>query len=685
MRHLRLRLLSVSILILFLFATSSLAQQTGGQDIKARDLTISESLYNYAIHRQIYGGNNDNFRSNYQGTGGLLFDWQADDLSVFLCTKAGNANLLGPLTTYMLGLKDTDRTHALVLKWNENDTADRVLNFLVNGANRTIDLSNDLVITALTNTRLLATDGVGSIVSSDLADWMTGTANRISITDNGDGTVTVSSPQDSDVTASPIFTGMTLTGLTGTRLVATTGADALTSSDLFGWVAGTTNQVNIADDGDGSVTLSTPQDIDATASPTFAGATFSGLTASKIVLTDGVKALTSAAFTSALLAGQVSDETGSGFVVFGTQPTFTTDITIGGVDPGVILDGSTASDTDFWMALIADEVGDDNDDLKIGKGTTIGTTPFFKWDENGGFQSQNLTDSTTAVQILDADGGVPVWNVDTVDERIGIGTASPTVELHVIGTIAASGIVRLTSSGVPIEFVNGAVKIGRGLLAQGGNDLVVVYHGDLHFYDNQNTLVRGTFQENTGNFGIGDNFTGPDRKLDVLDASAKQYRSTHTDGTVYSEWGTDANGDFELLTSGDEVFIPEDVIIGAGTKSDGFVTRAAAEVQTGDATVTTIDSFTLLDENTYHVEAKVVGVESDGSQRASYHIAATVYRTGAGNATLQGTVTSLHTQESDPGWNCTFTVNGNDVRVSVTGDASTIEWGCILDSVNMSN
>jgi hypothetical protein len=128
------------------------------------------------------------------------------------------------------------------------------------------------------------------------------------------------------------------------------------------------------------------------------------------------------------------------------------------------------------------------------------------------------------------------------------------------------------------------------------------------------------------------------------------------------------------------------VQIGAGTKHDGHITKPAAEVQTTDATQTTVDSVTLLDENTYHVEAWVVGVQSDGSNRASYHIAATVYRTGAGNATLQGAVTAVHSQESNGAWDATFTVNGNDIRVSVTGvAATTIEWGATVKYINMSN
>lgn len=147
------------------------------------------------------------------------------------------------------------------------------------------------------------------------------------------------------------------------------------------------------------------------------------------------------------------------------------------------------------------------------------------------------------------------------------------------------------------------------------------------------------------------------------------------------------SGYINIFRAGDITMLANKTLTtGVGTKHDGLIVKPAAEVQTTDAVQTTVDSITLLDENTYHVEAEVVGVKSDGTDRATYHLACTVYRTGAGGATLQGAVTSFHTQESDANWDATFTVNGNDLRVSVTGvAATTVEWGCTMLYMNMSN
>ena len=75
-------------------------------------------------------------------------------------------------------------------------------------------------------------------------------------------------------------------------------------------------------------------------------------------------------------------------------------------------------------------------------------SPVFKWDEseksfsiNAGLRIQPITDSVTAVQILDSDGGTPIFNVDTVDERVGIGTDSPSHQLHVTGNAKIARVI----------------------------------------------------------------------------------------------------------------------------------------------------------------------------------------------------------------------------------------------------
>lgn len=49
----------------------------------------------------------------------------------------------------------------------------------------------NLILTGTTASRLLATNSSKQLVSSDLASWIAGTANEIDITDDGDGTITI--------------------------------------------------------------------------------------------------------------------------------------------------------------------------------------------------------------------------------------------------------------------------------------------------------------------------------------------------------------------------------------------------------------------------------------------------------------------------------------------------------------
>lgn len=176
------------------------------------------------------------------------------------------------------------------------------LNRRIRQALNNINLAD--IIFGLTADRLVygtATGGLSSVAS--LTSWIAGTTNQITVTDDGDGTATLSLPQNIHAAASPTFAGLTLSGLTASRLISTNGSSVLASSDLFSWIAGTSNQITVTDDADGTVTLSLPQDIHSAASPTFADLTLSNLTASRLVSTDGSSKMASVADLTSWIAG----------------------------------------------------------------------------------------------------------------------------------------------------------------------------------------------------------------------------------------------------------------------------------------------------------------------------------------------------------------------------------------------
>jgi hypothetical protein len=156
-----------------------------------------------------------------------------------------------------------------------------------------------------------------------------GTINQVTVVGGG-ATVTLSTPQDINVGASPTFVSGTFTGLLPSAYVRTDASSGLSSvvsipfSDVTGIVpvaqggsgldassaangtfligngsgfdlnvvSGTANQV-IATPSAGGLTLSAPQDIHVGASPTFVSATFSGVLPSEFIKTDGASGLTS--------------------------------------------------------------------------------------------------------------------------------------------------------------------------------------------------------------------------------------------------------------------------------------------------------------------------------------------------------------------------------------------------------
>lgn len=98
-------------------------------------------------------------------------------------------------------------------------------------------------ISGLTASRLMATNAGSTLASvTDLTAWVAGTANQITATSDGDGSLTLSIPNGFTLpSASPTFTGLTLSGLagTGTRLTTSTSTgvqgNATTISGTYAW------------------------------------------------------------------------------------------------------------------------------------------------------------------------------------------------------------------------------------------------------------------------------------------------------------------------------------------------------------------------------------------------------------------------------------------------------------------
>jgi hypothetical protein len=154
-----------------------------------------------------------------------------------------------------------------------------------NGPNSTVQvgLVANPLISGLTASRLVAGDGSKLLTSvPNLTSWIAGTTNQITSSDDGDGTLTLS------LAANPL-----VSGLTASRLVSADGSKQLASvATLSSWVAGTSNQITVSDDGDGSITLSTPQNIATSSTPQFTALQLGGASGAATSLRQVTKKVT---------------------------------------------------------------------------------------------------------------------------------------------------------------------------------------------------------------------------------------------------------------------------------------------------------------------------------------------------------------------------------------------------------
>lgn len=100
-------------------------------------------------------------------------------------------------------------------------------------------------------------------------------------------------------------------------------------------------------------------------------------------------------------------------------------------------------------------------------------------------------------------------------------------------------------------------------------------------------------------------------------------------------------------------------------------------VQTTDATVTTLDSFTLASNTTVVVSWLVVATRSTMATAAAYSVTA-CFRNNGGTVAQVGTTTTTVIGEDVAGWDATADNSTTTIRLRVTGAGSTtIQWSAI--------
>lgn len=195
-----------------------------------------------------------------------------------------------------------------------------------------------------------------------------------------------------------------------------------------------------------------------------------------------------------------------------------------GTDTSMVFDTRTAIDTDYWMGIVDDADGVDDDLFQIGKGTVPGTTPYLTLNSSG---------------------------------NLGIGTAAPTGLLNISGGSSSLEALRLSNTNgsggdlTKILFTNA----GGFQEAVIQNNLQSGWGGQLEFGTNSTSGGSPTIRMVIGKTGlIGMGTTAPDRALEINSATGSNLRLTYNDNngsaTTYTDFTTGSDGALTINSTG---------------------------------------------------------------------------------------------------------------------------------------
>lgn len=256
--------------------------------------------------------------------------------------------------------------------------------------------------------------------------------------------------------------------------------------------------------------------------------------------------------------------------------------------------------------------------------------------------------------------------------HVGVGTSSPITLMHItqedasansIPTVLTLGHTTTATAGATFGVRIGTLlENGAGVTREPGS---VSWNWESATSDAEtgqmrwNMRVAGSSTEVMrlvgSNLGIGT--TGPDRRLDILDAAAAQLRLTHTDGTVYTDAQTDANGVLTVTPTGRYIMSPTGSTSNYGVHENIIWTSNAVVTATGTSETDLYSNTTRANElgidgeslefvmhgslgnNTgnatirvYWAGTEVLDVTTTSSDPWAFEVRVTVMRTSSSNA-----------------------------------------------------
>ena len=130
-------------------------------------------------------------------------------------------------------------------------------------------------------------------------------------------------------------------------------------------------------------------------------------------------------------------------------------------------------------------------------------------------------------------------------------------------------------------------------------------------------------------------------------------------------------------------FLLSTILFARGYTPLGFIGHDNVEdeecsVQSTSATFVTCLTKAIPDDSGYKVVLECNGIRGDNAEWASIDKCALVKRSGAGSATIVGSVVQTFDQPGTSGWDTDIVVSGNNILLQVKSPAETVNWSCKL-------
>lgn len=312
--------------------------------------------------------------------------------------------------------------------------------------------------------------------------------------------------------------------------------------------------------------------------------------------------------------------------------------------------------------------------VRIGGGITIdaGAAMIFNSGRGTGYTFNN-TNGTQAsggnfnVTLGSSAGGFDAGTGGGFSVTCGIGQGSTS---NVGGDITLTAGATNSSTGAQ----SGSVTIASGNGTRPGGDInLVVGDGNIagKLFIKRNTLQRAVLDAETGNFKLG---TGTN------DASAMFEMESTTAGFLPPRMTNAQRIAISSPATGLMVYDTNDGSLEIYNGSQWMHGRRAASAVTTDATVTTIRSIATDADEAYAVHAKVIAIQSDGSESGYFDVTAVFYRDGGTVTQIGAEIRTERLTAGASAWDASIVLSGTLPQVQVTGAAATtITWKATID------